>query len=260
MKKTVLLLESVSKHFGGLAAVSEVSLSVNDGEVVSLIGPNGAGKTTQLNIVTNLIPLSSGKVLFEGERIDSLPSYRIPGKGIARTFQILRLPQKLSVIENVAIGAHSWSQCGIVSILLRSPKMRSEERLILEKAKEVIHFVGIEEYMNAITGHLPLGIQRLVELARALACVPRLLFLDEVTTGLNFQERQKVIAVIQRIKESGTTIFMVAHDMSFVMELSSRVYVLNFGRKIAEGSPEEIGRNQEVIDVYLGRRDTYAGA
>jgi len=256
MKKTILQFESVSKNFGGLAALSNVTLSVAEGDVVSLIGPNGAGKTTLLNIATNLLPLSSGKVFFENERVDHLPPYSIPGRGLARTFQILKLPQKLSVLENVAIGAHSRGQCGVFPIILRFPKMRLEESRILGKAKEVIQFVGLEDHMNTITGHLPLGIQRLVEMARALACEPKLLFLDEVTTGLNFHEKQKVISVLQKIRDQGTTIFIVAHDMSFVMELSSKIYVLNFGKKIAEGSPEEIWKNQEVIDVYLGRIET----
>jgi branched-chain amino acid transport system ATP-binding protein len=256
MKKTILSFESVSKNFGGLAALTDVSLSVTEGDVISLIGPNGAGKTTLLNIATNLLPLSSGKVIFEDERTDHLPPYRIPGRGIARTFQILKLPLKLSVLENVAIGAHSRSESGVFPIVLRLSRMRSEEMQIMEKAKEAIRFVGLEDHMNAITGILPLGTQRLVEMARALMCEPKLLFLDEVTTGLNFHEKQKVIHVLQKIREQGTTIFIVAHDMSFVMELSSKIYVLNFGKKIAEGSPEEIRKNREVIDVYLGRTET----
>jgi len=256
MKKTIVSFESISKNFGGLAALSDVSLSVTAGDMVSLIGPNGAGKTTLLNIATNLLPLSSGKVTFEDERIDHLPPYTIAGRGIARTFQILKLPLKLSVLENVAIGAHSKSESGVFSIVLRLSRMRSEEKRIMEKAKEAIRFVGLEDHMDTVTGILPLGTQRLVEVARALMCEPRLLFLDEVTTGLNFYEKQKVISVLHRIREQGTTIFIVAHDMSFVMELSSKIYVLNFGKKIAEGSPEEIRKNREVIDVYLGRTET----
>ena len=154
------------------------------------------------------------------------------------------------------IGAHSRSESGVFPIILRLSRMRSEEMQIMEKAKEAIRFVGLEDHMNAITGILPLGTQRLVEMARALMCEPKLLFLDEVTTGLNFHEKQKVIRVLQKIREQGTTIFIVAHDMSFVMELSSKIYVLNFGKKIAEGSPEEIRKNREVIDVYLGRTET----
>ena len=256
MKNKILRFESVSKHFGGLAALSDVSLEVNEGDIAALIGPNGAGKTTLLNVATNLLPLSAGEVFLNDERIDHLPPYKIAGKGIARTFQILNLPEKLSVLENVAIGAHSKSHAGVFPIIFRLSGMRSEEKGILEKAMEIIDFVGLGDHVNDITGHLPLGLQRITEMARAMMCDPQVLFLDEVTTGLSFKERKTVIDVLWKIHERGSsTIFMIAHDMSFVMELSSRIYVLSFGKKIAEGSPDEIRNNQEVIDVYLGKSD-----
>jgi branched-chain amino acid transport system ATP-binding protein len=253
MKRAILNLESVSKNFGGLAAISDVNLVVDEGDMVSLIGPNGAGKTTLLNIATNLLPFDSGKVIFQGKRIDHLPPYAIPSIGITRTFQLLRLPMKLSVLENVAVGAHSKGRAGIYSIVFRLPKMRIEEVQIIERTKWAIEFVGLEDHMRAITGHLPLGLQRLVEMARAIVSEPKLLFLDEVTTGLNPHEKRRVINVLHKVHEKGTTIFIVAHDMSFLMELSSKIYVLNFGKKIAEGTPDEIRENKEVIDVYLGR-------
>lgn len=256
MKRAILSFESVSKNFGGLAALSDVNLTVDEGDMVSLIGPNGAGKTTLLNIATNLLPCDSGKVILENKRIDHLPPYTIPSMGIARTFQLLRLPMKLSVLENVAVGAHSKGKASIYPIILRLPKIRTEETQIIERAKRAIEFVGLEDHMHAITGYLPLGLKRLVEMARAIVSEPKLLFLDEVTTGLNPHERQRVINVLHKVHEQGTTIFIVAHDMSFVMQLSSKIYVLNFGKKIAEDTPDEIRKNKEVIDVYLGRTNS----
>lgn len=251
--QSILRIESVSKHFGGLKALNDVNMEVMEGEIIGLIGPNGAGKTTLLNAVTKQFPLTSGKVFFQGERIDGLHVYDIPGKGLARTFQIVNLPQKLTVLENVEIGAHCRSKAGIFPSIFRVSSMKSEEKIIREKAMEILRLFELEDQANEITGHVPLGSQRVIEMARAMMCEPKILFLDEVTTGLNLKERQRVIDVIRKIHDQGTTIFMISHDMGFVMELSQRIYVLYFGKNLANGLPKEIMQNQEVIDVYLGK-------
>jgi len=256
MGNAILRLESVSKNFGGLKALSNVNMEITRGKIISLIGPNGAGKTTLLNTITRQYPLSAGKVYFEDERIDQIAPYKIAGIGMGRTFQIVNLPQKLTVLENVAIGAHSRGKAGLMPIIFRTPAMKAEERRILDNAMDVIKLFDLEEHANDVTGRLPLGSQRVVEMARAMMCEPKILFLDEVTTGLNFKERGRVIDVIKRIHDQGTTVFMISHDMSFAMGLSHKIFVLYFGRNLAEGTPDEIKENQEVINVYLGKTDS----
>ena len=253
MEDTILRLDSVSKRFGGLKALSDVTMNIPRGKIISLIGPNGAGKTTLLNAITRQFPLSDGQIFFEDERIDQIPPHKVAEKGMGRTFQIVNLPQKLTVLENVSIGAHSRSRAGILSAIFRTPAMRAEEQGILEKAMDVIQLFELEDHAHDITGHLPLGSQRVVEMARAMMCDPKIIFLDEVTTGLNLKERSRVINAIHKIHEQGTTVFMIAHDMAFVMDLSDRIFVLYFGKNLAEGQPDEIMKNQEVINVYLGK-------
>lgn len=256
MGNTILKLESVSKNFGGLKALSDVNMEIERGKIITLIGPNGAGKTTLLNAITRQFPLSAGKVFYEGERIDHLPPYKIAGIGMGRTYQIVQLPQKLTVLENVAIGAHSRSKAGVMPVIFRTPAMKAEEKRILDNAMEVIKLFDLEDHANDITGVLPLGSQRVVEMARAMMCEPKIIFLDEVTTGLNLKERGRVIDVIRKIHDQGTTVFMISHDMAFAMGLSHKVFVLYFGRNLAEGTPDEIKENQEVINVYLGKTDS----
>jgi branched-chain amino acid transport system ATP-binding protein len=256
MGNAILRLESVSKHFGGLKALSDVNMEITRGEIISLIGPNGAGKTTLLNAITRQYPLSGGKVYFEDERIDQLKPHKIAGIGIGRTFQIVNLPQKLTVLENVAIGAHCRGKAGLMPTIFRTASMKAEEGRILDNAMEVIKLFDLEAYANDVTGHLPLGSQRVVEMARAMMCEPKIIFLDEVTTGLNLKERGRVIDVIKKIHDQGTTVFMISHDMAFAMGLSHKIFVLYFGKNLAEGTPDEIKENQEVINVYLGKTDS----
>lgn len=251
----LLDIECVSKNFGGLAALSEVSLSVEDGSITALIGPNGAGKTTLFNIVTNLILLDSGKVLFQGERIDHLSPHLIPSKGIARTFQLLGMFKELTVLENVALGGQSQTKAGIIPTIFQLPGARSEESQIMERAKNAIRLLGLEGESNAKAGYLPYGLQKLVELGRAICFQPKLILLDEPTIGLNPYEIHGLVNVVRKITEQGTTVFLVAHDMRTVMDISDKIYVLDFGKKIAEGTPKEITGNEEVIKVYLGREE-----
>jgi branched-chain amino acid transport system ATP-binding protein len=252
-RELLLRVESVSKNFGGLTALSRVNLTVERGSITSLIGPNGAGKTTLFNAVTNFIPIDTGAIFFQGERIDGLPAHSIARKGIQRTFQLLQVFKELTVLENIALGLHANSRAGLLSTILRFRSMKSEEENIIEQSKKIVHLVGLERVVHVKAGQLPFGQQKLVELGRALVSMPRLLLLDEPTNGLNPHETQETISLLNKTREQGVTIFLVAHDMKAVMQISDKIHVLNLGRKIAEGSPEEIKANQEVIEAYLGK-------
>lgn len=255
---SLLHIESVSKNFGGLQALSDVSTDVEEGSISALIGPNGSGKTTLFHVITKIIPPDSGKIFFAEERIDHLPAYFIPGKGIARTFQIVALFREASVWENVASGAFSKTKAEIFSIVLRLPWMRSEERYIKEQTMETLRFLGIEHLAERPAGMLPIGQQRLVELGRGLVSEPKLLLLDEPLSGLNPRESEQVQEKIIEIRNRGITILFVEHEMKSVMRLAEKITVLNFGRKIAEGAPKEIRNNPEVIEVYLGKETEIA--
>lgn len=250
---SLLRLESIYKNFGGLQALSDVFMDVEEGSISALIGPNGSGKTTLFNTITKIIPQSSGQIFFNGERIDHLPAYLIPSKGIARTFQIISLFCTASVWENVASGAFSKSKAEILSILFRLSWMRAEERLIRERTMDILQYLGIEHLANTQAGMLPFGQQRLVELARALISEPKLVLLDEPLSGLNAHESELLQEKIMEIRNKGITILFVEHEMKAVMRLAEKITVLNFGKKIAEGRPEEIRNNPEVIEVYLGK-------
>jgi len=249
----LLRIESICKNFGGLQALSDISVDVRDGSISALIGPNGSGKTTLFNVINRIIPRDSGKIFFAGERIDHLPGYLIAGKGIARTFQIVSLFREASVWENVASGAFSKTRAGALSILFRLPRMRSEERTIKERTLESLEFFGIEQFADRPAGMLPIGQQRLVELARALVSDPKLLLLDEPLSGLNAREGELLQEKIMEIQKRGIAILFVEHEMKWVMRLAEKITVLNFGKKIAEGSPSEIRNNPQVIEVYLGK-------
>jgi len=247
-----LLLEvtDASKRFGGLVANDKVSFKVRAGEVMALIGPNGAGKTTMFNGISGVDPLSSGAVAFRGERIESLPARHIARLGMSRTFQHVRLLAGMSVIENVAIGAHLRGHKGFVAAACRAD--RAEEARLLHEAALQIERCGLAEQMYEAAGSLPLGKQRIVEIARALAADPCLLLLDEPAAGLRYLEKQALADLLRRLRAEGIGILLVEHDMDFVMGLADRVVVMEFGRKLAAGLPEEIQRNPAVVDAYLG--------
>lgn len=255
---SLLRLESIYKNFGGLQALSDVNMDVEEGSISALIGPNGSGKTTLFNAITNIIPATSGKIFFNGENIDHLPAYLVPGKGIGRTFQIISLFRAASVWENVASGAFTKSKAEMLSILFRMPWMRAEERLIRERTMDTLRYLGIEHLANAQGGMLPFGQQRLVELARALVSEPKMLLLDEPLSGLNAHESGMLQEKIMEIRNRGLTILFVEHEMKAVMRLAEKITVLNFGKKIAEGSPNEIRNNSEVVEVYLGKETEIA--
>jgi len=251
------LLEAVgvSKVFGGLVAVSDVSFDIPAKSIVSLIGPNGAGKTTFFNVLTGLYHPTSGTVVFDGTEITSLRPDRILDAGVARTFQNIRLFATMSARENVMVGQHARMSAGLFGSLLRTPKVRSEERHVSERAAEVLELVGLSRSrFDETASNLSYGDQRRVEIARALASEPRLLLLDEPTAGMNPQESARLTAFLRELRQDlGLTILLIEHDMRVVMEVSERITVLDHGEKIAEGPPDDVRSDEQVIEAYLGK-------
>ena len=246
----LLEVTDASKRFGGLVANDQVSFRVRAGEIMALIGPNGAGKSTMFDGLSGVDPLTSGSVTFRGERIESLPARDIARRGMSRTFQHVRLLPTMSVIENVAIGAHLRGRKGFVAAACRAD--RAEDTRLLHEAALQIERCGLAEQMYEAAGSLPLGKQRIVEIARALAADPCLLLLDEPAAGLRYLEKQALAELLRRLRAEGIGILLVEHDMDFVMGLADRVVVMEFGRKLAAGLPEEIQRNPAVVEAYLG--------
>ena len=246
----VLDVNAVRKEFGGLVAVNDVSFQVRAGEVVGLIGPNGAGKSTTFNLVTGVLPATRGAVTFRGQRIDGLSSRRIAQRGVSRTFQHVKMIPGMTVLENVALGAHMRGGRGVAAAMLRLD--RAEERGLLREAERQLKRIGMAEHMHELAGNLALGPQRLMEIARALCADPALLLLDEPAAGLRLQEKQGLIAVLRQLRDEGLSILLVEHDMDLVMEITDRIVVMEFGTKLIEGTPEEVQASPAVRAAYLG--------
>jgi branched-chain amino acid transport system ATP-binding protein len=252
MSMALLEVKDLSIHFGGVKAVQNVSFSIDAGIVYAVIGPNGAGKTTLFNLITGIYTPTTGSILLDGESIGGKSSDELARRGVARTFQNLQICMNMSAIENVMVGAHLQLDRNLIKAALRWPSLRKRDRELREQAAELMRFVGLDAFVDARADSMPYGALKRLEIARALAMKPRMIFLDEPAAGLNPKETIEVDELVRKVADSGVTVVLVEHDMKMVMNLSDRILVLDYGKKLTEGTGAEVRRNPDVIAAYLG--------
>ena len=252
MSELILDVRNATKKFGGLTAVNDLSITMRPRTIHALIGPNGAGKTTTINLITGVYPLTSGEVYFDGKKISGMPTYKIAQQGIGRTFQNIKVFPTMTLLENVMVGGNEIAPMGILASLLNRPGAKKEEKMLKEKAEHLLDYIGMYHLKDELMQNLPYGRQKISELARAMMTDPKLILLDEPAAGLNPSERAELVKTITKVFDDGTDFFLIEHNMDVIMTVSNDITVMNFGSKIAEGTPSEIQRNDTVIEAYLG--------